>query len=227
VGRVPAKTFRAPDFDEQRVVKVTPKLHPGQLAQAISRMLPPRGVVLADAGAHLAWLGYYLELKDGQNFRKPGMYGPMGIAVNGAIGVKFGDRDRPVVAAVGDGSYLMSGFELMTAVAHDIPVIWVIFNDGEFKLIKLYQLSSFMKTGLVEFPNPDYAAYARACGADGYTVDRIGEFEDAFAAALESGRPTLIDARITRLALPNYSPNPEGVLAGIFERISSRFGGGD
>ena len=64
------------------------------MVQAISRLLPPRGVVLADAGAHLAWLGYYLELKAGQNFRKPGTYGPMGIAVYGAIGVKFGAMDR-------------------------------------------------------------------------------------------------------------------------------------
>jgi acetolactate synthase-1/2/3 large subunit len=225
VGRVAPKTFRAPDFDEQRVTKLSPKLHPGQMVQAISRLLPPRGVVLADAGAHLAWLGYYLELKTGQNFRKPGTYGPMGIAVNGAIGVKFGAMDRTVVAAVGDGSYLMGGFELITAVEHDIPVIWVIFNDGEFKLIKLYQLSSFLKTGLVEFANPDYVAYARACGADGYSVDRIDDFEDAFRAALASGRPTLIDAHITRLALPNYSPSPEGVLAGVFERFSARFGG--
>ena len=49
-------------------------------------MLPPRGIVLADAGAHLAWLGYYLELADGQNFRKPGTFGPMAGHVNGAIG---------------------------------------------------------------------------------------------------------------------------------------------
>lgn len=227
LGRVPEQSFRAPDFDEQRVIRISPKLHPGQMVQAISRLLPARGVVLADAGAHLAWLGYYLELKNGQNFRKPGTYGPMGIGVNGALGVKFADMSRTVVAAVGDGSYLMSGFELMTAVEYDIPVIWVIFNDGEFKLIKLYQLSSFLKSGLVEFDNPDYVAYARACGADGHCVDRIDEFEDAFRAALASGRPTLIDARITRLALPNYSPSPEGVLAGIFERFSSRFGGGD
>jgi acetolactate synthase-1/2/3 large subunit len=223
VAPAPARTFRAPDFDQQRLIRPTPKLHPGQLVQAISRLLPPRGVVLADAGAHAAWLGYYLELKQGQNFRKPGTYGPMGIGVNGAIGVKFGALDRPVVSAVGDGSYLMGGFELMTAVEHEIPVIWVIFNDGEFKLIKLYQLSSFLKSGLVEFRNPDYVAYARACGAQGYRVDSLAEFEDAFGAALASGKPTLIDAQITRLALPHYSASPEGVLAGVFERFSSRF----
>ena len=65
---------------------------------------------------------------------------------------------------------------------------------------------------------------ARACGAEGYTVDGQDEFEDAFAAALASGKPTLIDARITRLALPHYSTNPEGVLAGIFERVRERIG---
>ena len=222
---VPAKSFRAPDFDEQRVIKLSKQLHPGELVQSISKLLPDDGVVLADAGAHAAWLGYYLELKDGQNFRKPGTYGPMGIAVNGALGVKFGEPHRTVVAGVGDGAYLMSGFELLTAVQHDIPVIWVIFNDREFKLIKLYQLASFQKTGLVEFENPDYVAYARACGAEGYRVETRDEFEDAFRAALASGRPTLIDAAITRLALPHYSPSPEGVLAGIWEMVRERFGG--
>ena len=85
--------------------------------------------------------------------------------VNGAIGLKLAHPDRAVVVGCGDGCYNLVGFELMTAVEHNIPIIWIIFNDGEFKLIKLYQLMAFGETGLVEFQNPDYAAYARACGA--------------------------------------------------------------
>ncbi len=224
VGPVPERDYRPKDYDERFIISPQKQLHPGEMVQKISQMLPPGGVVLADAGAHAAWAGYYLELKEGQNFRKPGTYGPMGIGVCGAIGVKYAEMNRSVVAAVGDGSYLMTGFELMTAVQYNIPVVWVIFNDCEFKLIKLYQLSAFFKTGLVEFDNPDYAAYARACGADGYVVNKLDEFEKAFAAALASGKPTLIDARITRLALPNYSPHPEGVLAAIWQGIRSRFG---
>ncbi len=224
IGPVPERDYRPKDYDERFIISPQKQLHPGEMVQKISQMLPPGGVVLADAGAHAAWAGYYLELKEGQNFRKPGTYGPMGIGVCGAIGVKYAEMHRPVVAAVGDGSYLMTGFELMTAVQYNIPVVWVIFNDSEFKLIKLYQLSAFFKTGLVEFDNPDYAAYARSCGADGYVVNKLDEFEKAFAAALASGKPTLIDARITRLALPNYSPHPEGVLAAIWQGIRSRFG---
>jgi acetolactate synthase-1/2/3 large subunit len=225
-GHFTAWTTDARDYDElEGVLNLQPgKLHPGQMAQAISRMLPPGGIVLADAGAHLAWLGHYLELRDGQAFRKPGGFGPMAGNTNGAIGVKMAHPDRTVVAGVGDGCYLLSGFELMTAVAHDLPVIWVIFNDGEFKLIKLYQVSELMKPALVEFPNPDWVAYAEACGAKGYRAESLDEFERAFADALASGRPCLIDARITRFALPNFSGNPKGTWAGIVEKVRARMG---
>jgi acetolactate synthase-1/2/3 large subunit len=133
--------------------------------------------------------------------------------------------DRTVVVGCGDGCYALAGFELMTAVQYDIPVIWVIFDDEEFKLIKIYQFATYFKTGLVEFDNPDFVAYAKACGADGFRAETLEEFEDAFAAALASGRPTVIDAKITRWALPHYSPSPDGVIRGLMETVEARFRG--
>jgi len=200
------------------------RIHPGQMAQSLSRLLPENSIVLADAGAHLAWLGYYLDLSQGQHFRKPGSFGPMAWAVNGALGTKCAHPDRIIVVGCGDGGYLLSGFELLTAVQYNIPVIWIIFDDGEFKLIKLFQVATFGESGLVEFTNPDYVAYAKACGAAGYRVETLAEFESAFAAALGSGKPTLIDAAITRLAIPHYSPNPAGLLASIEEALAQRLG---
>lgn len=201
-------------------------VHPGQMAQALSRLLPDNAIVLADAGAHLAWLGYFLQLKRGQNYRKPGSFGPMAWAVNGALGTKMAFPDRPVIVGCGDGCYLLSGFELMTAVHYNLPVIWIIFHDDEYKLIKLYQIEAFHETGLVEFPNPDYVAYAKACGAQGFRVQSVSEFETAFRTALASGKPTLIDASITRLAIPHYSPNPAGLFAAIEEALEKRLEGG-
>jgi acetolactate synthase-1/2/3 large subunit len=227
VGVVPDVRVDAQDYEahhiRHHIADLTDTVHPGQLAQSIGRLLPPRGILLADAGAHLAWLGYYVELQEGQHFRKAGEFGPMAGHVNGALGVKVAHPDRTVVVGCGDGCYNLSGFELMTAVEHDIGVIWVIFDDRQFKLIKLYQLSTYAESALVEFDNPDYAAYARACGADGYRVDSIEEFERAFTAALASGRPTVIDVEITRWALPHYSPSPDGVIDGIVEMVQARF----
>ena len=188
----------------------------------IGEKLPPNGVLLADAGAHLGWLGYYVELEEGQHFRKAGEFGPMAGNTNGALGVQVAHPDRTVVVGCGDGCYNLSGFELMTAVEHNLPVIWVIFDDAEFKLIKIYQLATYLDTGLVEFQNPDYAAYARACGADGYTVESLEEFEAAFDQALASGRPSIIDARITRWAIPHFSTSPDGTIAGVVEMVEER-----
>ena len=65
---------------------------------------------------------------------------------------------------------------------------------------------------------------AMTCAPGSYRVESVEEFEAAFKAALASGRPTLIDAAITRLALPHYSPSPAGLLAGIWEMVRKRFG---
>jgi acetolactate synthase-1/2/3 large subunit len=219
---LPPQPVERHDYSQERIIHLIGKIHPGQMAQALSRQLPDDAIVLADAGAHLAWLGYYLELSSGQRFRKPGGFGPMAGNVNGALGVKCAHPDRPVIVGCGDGCYLLSGFELLTAVQYDIPVIWIIFNDNEFKLIKLYQLSTYGESGLVEFENPDYAAYAKACGAQGYRVETLDEFEAALAEALTLGKPVIIDAHITRLALPLYSPSPEGLVPGVVEMVEDR-----
>ncbi|MDQ0577942.1 thiamine pyrophosphate-binding protein [Streptomyces rishiriensis] len=221
-GDVPAADVKSRDYEARHITHLTGKIHPGQLAQSIGRMLPPHAVLLADAGAHLAWLGYYVELEEGQNFRKAGSFGPMAGHVNGAIGLKIAHPERTVVVGCGDGCYSLAGFELMTAVENDIPVIWVIFDDEEFKLIKLFQLATYRESALVEFQNPDFAAYAHACGADGYRVETLDEFEEAFRTALASGRPTVIDAKITRWAVPHYSPSPDGVIDALVEAVEKR-----
>jgi acetolactate synthase I/II/III large subunit len=221
VGAVPAVQVEKDRHLRAPILNLQPdRIHPGEMARSLSKLLPENGIVLADAGAHLAWLSYYLELSEGQHYHKPGSFGPMAWAVNGALGTKSAFPDRTVVVGCGDGGYLLSGFELLTAVQYNIPVIWIIFDDSEFKLIKLYQVTTYGESGLVEFTNPDYVGYAHACGAQAFRVETIGQFESAFREALASGKPTLIDAHITRLAVPHYSSNPAGLVATIEEDLA-------
>ncbi len=222
VADVPPAHAARGAYQAEPIIHLGGGLHPGQLVQVLSKLLPDNSIVLSDAGSHAAWLGYYLELSRGQKFRKPGSFGSMASHVNGALGAKCAHPDQPVIVGCGDGCYLLSGFELLTAVQYDIPVIWIIFNNGEFQLIKLYQLATFFESALVDFTNPDYVAYARACGAEGYRVETLAEFEQAFQAAIVSGKPTLIDAAITRLAVPHYSPSPTGIVGAIEEAIAKR-----
>jgi acetolactate synthase-1/2/3 large subunit len=223
LGAVPQRRHETQDYDTERIAPHGRAIHPGELVLKLSKLLPDNAIVLGDAGAHSAWLNQYLEITNGKHFRKPGTYGPMAEGVNAALGVKCAHPERTVVAGCGDGCYLMSGFELMTAVEYDIPVIWVIFHDSEFRLIQLEQLQKYHETGLIHFKNPDYVTYAKACGADGYLVESIDEFEAAFQAALKSGKPTLIDAVITHLAAPIYIPSPDGILEKAWEKAHDWF----
>jgi acetolactate synthase-1/2/3 large subunit len=221
IGPVPAIQVEKDRHLTAPILNLEPDhIHPGQMARSLSKLLPQNSIVLADAGAHLAWLSYYLVLSEGQHYHKPGSFGPMAWAVNGGLGTKCAFPDRTVVVGCGDGGYLLSGFELLTAVQYNIPVIWIVFDDSEFKLIKMFQITACGEYALVDFTNPDFGEYAKACGAQGFRVDTLEQFESAFREALASGKPTVIDAHISRLAIPLYSPNPAGLMAAIEEDLA-------
>lgn len=172
------------------------KLHPGYLVQLISKNLPENSIIMGDAGAHMLWLSAYLNLNKNQIYQNPGSFGPMASHVNGSIGVKCANPDKTVVCACGDGDYLMAGFELLTCVKENIPVIYVIFNNAEFNVIKKFLLANFGEQAFMGITNPDYVKYAEACGAKGWQVHNAAEFEAAFAEALKLQKPCIIDAII-------------------------------
>jgi acetolactate synthase-1/2/3 large subunit len=125
--------------------------------------------------------------------------------VNGAIGVKCANPDKQVICGCGDGGYLMAGFELLTAVQYDIPVIWVIFDNGEFNIIKKFLINMYGQHAYMQFRNPDYVAYAKACGAEGYRVEKLEDFEKVFKKALAADKPILIDAVVESEIYPPFS----------------------
>jgi len=146
---------------------------------------------------------------------------------NGAIGLQVAHPDRTIVVGCGDGCYSLAGFELMTAVEHELPVIWIIFNDGEFKLIKIYQMTEYFESGLVDFRNPEFRRPCARVRRQRYSVSDEDEFEAAFKDALASGKPCVIDAKITRWRSHILVRSPRGTIAATIERIEERMRGAD
>jgi len=196
-------------YADEKIEHNGPKIHPGRLVQEISRNLPENSIILGDAGAHMLWLHAYLKLTKGQNYQNPGSFGPMAANVNAAIGVKCANPDRPVIAACGDGDYQMAGFELMTAIENKIPVIWIIFNNNEFNIIKMFQLRVKGSEVFNHFMNPDFKAYAEACGTVGYRVEKIENFEGIFKEALALNKPAIIDVVVEPDIYPPFVPYNE------------------
>ena len=205
VGSIEAKEIRNQKWHDTPIDYAGGKIHPGELVKVISKNLPENSIVLGDAGSHMLWLNCYLNLSENQRYQNPGSFGPMASHTNGSIGVKCANPDKHVVAAVGDGCYLMAGFELLTAVQYDIPVVWVIFNNGEFNVIKKFLINMYGEHAYMQFQNPDYVAYAQACGAQGYRVERLDDFEGIFRKALTSNRPALIDVVVESEVYPPFA----------------------
>ncbi len=174
----------------------TEKMHPADVARVISEVAPENAIVMGDAGSHMLWLSEYMKLTGNQRYQNPGSFGPMASHTNGCIGVKCANPDKVVISGSGDGCYLMAGFELLTAVQNNIPVVWVIFNNGEFNVIKKFLLNMFNEHAYMSFMNPDYVAYAEACGATGMRATTREELKDALTKAIALNKPVVIDAVI-------------------------------
>jgi acetolactate synthase-1/2/3 large subunit len=181
------------------------KLFPGDIVRLLSDHLPKDAIVMGDAGSHMLWLSAYLKLTGNQRYQNPGSFGPMASHTNGCIGVKCANPDKVVIAGVGDGCYQMAGFELMTAVQYDIPVIWIIFNNNEFNIIKKFLLNMYNDEAFMTFDNPDFIKYAEACGAPAFHVEKLEEFVPALEKAIALNKACLIDVVMDNEVYPPFN----------------------
>ena len=172
------------------------KIHPADVARAISAVAPENAIIMGDAGSHMLWLSEYMKLGKNQRYQNPGSFGPMASHTNGCMGVKCANPDKVVISGSGDGCYLMAGFELLTAVQNNIPVVWVIFDNGEFNVIKKFLLNMFNDHAYMSFMNPDYVAYAKSCGAEGFRVEKTEDLEPVLKKAIALNKPVLVDVAI-------------------------------
>jgi acetolactate synthase I/II/III large subunit len=200
----PVKLIKDKYYDKV-LENASDKMHPGILSQIISRHLPPDSFLLGDAGSGMLWLNCYTQLTANQHFQNPGSFGPMASHVNGAIGIKCANPNSTVVCVPGDGAYLMGGFELLTCVDNNIPLIWIILNNGEFNIVKKFLLNIYGDYAFMKFSNPDYVKFAEACGAVGFRAETAEQFEEAYLKALAMNQPVLIDAVIDPDLYPPFS----------------------
>src|SRR5437763_765525 len=105
-------------------------------------------------------------------------------------------------AFAGDGDFLMTGQEFATAVQYDLPVIIVVADNGMYGTIRMHQERHYPGRVVgTDLRNPDFAAYARAFGGYGATVERTADFFPAFEAAQRSGKPAILHLKVDPEAL--------------------------
>ena len=120
----------------------------------------------------------------------------MGWAIPAAIGVQCARPDRRVAVITGDGCMQMHGMEVQTAARYGLPIIYVVLNNGALGNVWLRARKyGALPAELTSIPDHDWAGFARALGAQGFTVTDPAELEDTFRKALAAGTTALIDVK--------------------------------
>ncbi len=163
--------------------------------------LPEDGIICTGAGNFSGYVQRYYRFPKWRTQVAP-INGSMGYGTPSAIGAQCAHPDRLVVSFNGDGDYLMNGQEIATAVQYDLPIIYVVVNNGMYGTIRMHQEREYPgRVHGTALRNPDFAALARAYGAEGYLVQETAQFMTAFAQARASGRTALIECRIDPQAI--------------------------
>jgi acetolactate synthase-1/2/3 large subunit len=184
-----------------------------EVVRLTSDLLPEDAIVTNGAGNYAAFLHRYFEYKAYRTQLAP-TSGSMGYGLPAAIAAKIAHPTRPVVNFQGDGCFLMTGQELATAVQYGLPIVTIIANNGMYGTIRMHQEREYPRRVVgTTLMNPDFAAYARSFGAEGYTVERTADFAPALKSALLGNRPAVIELKLDPEAI-----SPRKTLTEIRER---------
>ncbi len=168
----------------------------GPIMAWLEANLPEDAIMTNGAGNYATWLHRFHRFRRFSTQASP-TSGSMGYGVPAAVAAKQAFPDRLVVSFAGDGCFLMHGQEFATAIRHALPIIVLVINNGIYGTIRMHQERDYPgRISATTLSNPDFAAYARAFGGHGETVETTAEFAPAFERARASGQPAIIEIRL-------------------------------
>jgi len=181
------------------------RIHPQAVARMVSDLARSDAVFALDTGLNTLWSANWIRQSGSQRIIGSFNNAAVGTALGQANGIQVLDRSRQVIALCGDGGFNMLMCEFLTAVHHRLPVKAVIYNNSAFGLITLEAESVGLppyRKG-IEFPNPDFAALARACGGHGFAARKPAELKAAIREAFAVDGPAIVDAVVAADEVPN------------------------
>jgi len=201
------------DQPEQYLSESIP-VKPQRLMGELVRTFSDDTRFVIDAGNSWAWATHYLHPKEAGHYRIGLGFGSMAWAIGASVGTAFGAPGKQVVCITGDGSFLMSGQELTVAIQHNLPVVFVVLNDSTLGMVKHGQKLGGGEPIGYELPDIDYAAIARAMGANAFTIKKPEDFSTLdITSIVQSKGPTLLDVYVDADEVP-----PMGSRMKVLER---------
>lgn len=170
-------------------------LHPARVIGLLQETFPVDTIWTSDIGEHLMFAIHYLKIDHSDGWISHMGLGSMGTGLNAAIGAKMAKPDRPVVAICGDYGFQMFGMELATCVQYEIGVAFAILNDGRMRMVENGFERLYGRHLPCDGPLVDFAALARAVGADGVILESAEDFARLKGLDRDPRRPLVMDIR--------------------------------
>lgn len=199
------ESIRQTDYHDDKEKRESDQVpfHPARVVVELRKIAPSNTVLVVDSGAHSYHVPHHWKSYAPNEFLILTNTGPMGYGVAVAIGAKMARPDRPCVAVVGDGSLLMHGMEIHTAVRYRVPLIVLVINNealGNVYLRSIYDQHPWPDEAreLAEIaPRLNCVDFACSLGADGILVEHpdelAGAFEQAFRFTESRKLPFVVD----------------------------------
>lgn len=179
------------------------KIKPQSVARALSDLADDDARFVIDTGVVTLWCGNWIRQRGKQRLLASFNNAAVGTSLGQANGIQALDRNRQVIVGVGDGGFTMLLGEFMTSVEHKLPVKVIVFNNREWGLVHLEMEEAGMPAFEgSEFPNADFAAFARACGGQGFTARTPDQLQESLQQLLAAPGPAVLDVFIDPAELP-------------------------
>jgi acetolactate synthase-1/2/3 large subunit len=175
------------------------RVNPGRFFEQLREQLADDAIVIADDGNHTFLTAELMPINKGGIYLSPTDFNCMGYCVPASIATKLALPGRQVVGIVGDGAFLMTGLESVTAASNDIGCIWFVFNDGELAQIAQAQEIPYQRTTCTTIGSLDYEAFAKATGCEYVAIENDAAVSEGVSKALQAAagnRPVLVNVRI-------------------------------
>ena len=153
-------------------------------------------ILISDVGAHKMWVARMFQAEQANTCIVSNGFASMGIGVPGAVAAKLVHPERNIVTVTGDAGFLMNSQEIETAMRLNLPIVILVWNDGEYGLIKWHQQRTFGRESNIRFNNPDLVAYAKSFGAKGYRIESTDQLLPTLKQAFEDNTVVVIDCPV-------------------------------
>ncbi|HEY0546880.1 MAG TPA: thiamine pyrophosphate-dependent enzyme [Pyrinomonadaceae bacterium] len=183
-------------------------MKPQVVVYELNKLLDDDAIVSTDSGTNTTWAARYIQVRGAMQFSVSGTLASMANGLPYSIGAAVAHPGRQVVCIIGDGGFTMLMGEIATMVKYRLPVKVIIIKNDLLGMIKWEQLAMEGNPQFgVELQPINFAAFAEACGARGYTIEEPGQAAAILSEALAHDGPAVVQAVVD----PHEPPLPGNI----------------